>query len=239
MNPSLVRKLHRWLGLTFSLGALLSSGSGVLHNVMTWTQPPPPPVQPSGARLEITAIKVPLAAALAAVPGTNGVKAVNLRVINGEPWYVIYTLNSRIANYVSAVTGQLNPAQDEVFAREIAMKNLNGMAVKKTDYLTAFNHEYINIFRILPVYRFDADDGRGTRVYVSTMTESVTRATDDQKQFEANVFSKLHKLQFIPSKFWRDVVLTTMTFGIFCAALAGIILFILTSPRQKLLPNKP
>lgn len=40
---------------------------------------------------------------------------------------------------------------DEAYAAEIAKKFLAGASVKKTDFLTAFNTSYINIFRILPV----------------------------------------------------------------------------------------
>lgn len=50
MNPRLIRKLHRWLGLVFSVSRLLiASGSGVLHNVMTRTQAPPPRPSPPAA----------------------------------------------------------------------------------------------------------------------------------------------------------------------------------------------
>ena len=46
MKPGSFRKAHRWLGLFFSFSILTSSGSGILHNVMTYTQPPPPPRAP-------------------------------------------------------------------------------------------------------------------------------------------------------------------------------------------------
>ena len=41
------RRTAGW-GLFFSLSILTSSGSGILHNVMTYTQPPPPPARPLG-----------------------------------------------------------------------------------------------------------------------------------------------------------------------------------------------
>jgi hypothetical protein len=83
------------------------------------------------------------------------------------------------------------------------------------------------------VYRFDVDDGKGTRVYVSTMTGSVTRHTDDQRQLEANVFSNFHKLMFIKDKDLRDGLLTLMTLGIFLVAVLGIVLFFMTRPSTK------
>jgi hypothetical protein len=179
MSSRLIRKLHRWLGLAFSLSVLLASGSGVIHNVMTRTQAPPPSARPSGGGMDVNAIKLTVAEAVAKLSEPNPeVQAVNLRGIGGQPWYQIYTKASRGPQYVSAVDGKADPAQDEAYAAEIAKNFLAGAEVKKTDFLTAFNTEYLNIFRILPVHRFDTGDALETRVYVSTTTGSVTRHTD-------------------------------------------------------------
>jgi hypothetical protein len=229
MARAFVRQAHRWIGLVFSLSVLTSSGSGVLHNVMTRTQAPPPPARPSGGGLAPEKIRITVAEAAGKLPEPGAtIAAVNLRGIGGEPWYQIYTAPMTPAQYVSAVDGRVDPAQDEKYASEIASAFLGGAAVRKTGYLTAFNSEYINIFRVLPVYRFDMDDARHTRVYVSSTTGSVTRHTDDERQFEANIFTNFHKLGFIPNKDLRDLVLTALTFGAFVVSLLGIALFFLT-----------
>lgn len=234
MNSRLIRKLHRWLGLAFSLSVLMASGSGVIHNVMTRTQAPPPQAKPSGGGMDVNAIKITVAEAVAKLPETSPeVQAVNLRGIGGQPWYQIYTKTSRIPQYVSAIDGQVDPAMDEAYAAEIAKNFLAGAEVKKTDFLTAFNTEYLNIFRILPVYRFDTADALDTRVYVSTTTGSVTRHTDKQRQFEATIFTMFHKLGFIRDKDTRDLVLTVLTFGTFLVACLGIALFFITRPKKR------
>lgn len=233
ISPAKLRKTHRTLALIFSVAALLSSGSGVLHSVMSRTQAPPPKAQPAG-ELAVEKIRVGTQEALAALPASHGkIKAVSIRTISGGPWYQFLAEGKPETFYVNAETGAWAENQDEAYASEIASANLGGAAVRKTDYLTEFNGEYLNIFRILPVYRYDAKDGRGTRVYVSTMTGSVTRSTDNQKQFEAAVFSNLHKLMFIKNKDARDLVLTLMTLGVFITALTGIGLFFLTRKRQS------
>lgn len=234
MNSRLIRKLHRWLGLVFSLSVLIASGSGVIHNVMTRTQSPPPQARPSGGGMDVSAIKITVADAVAKLPETQPeVQAVNLRGIGGQPWYQIYTKATRGPQYVSAVDGHVDAAMDEAYAAEIARNFLAGAAVKKTDFLTAFNTEYINIFRILPVYRFDAGDALDTRVYVSTTTGSVTRHTDRQRQFEATIFTNFHKLGFIPDKDTRDLVLTLLTAGTFLVACLGVALFFVTRPKKR------
>lgn len=223
-----LRNLHRWIGLIFSVSILMSAGSGVIHNVMSRTQAPPPPVRPGGGvRAEDINVAVLEALKKIEVPGT-ALQAVSVREIKEDPWYQFIFAGAEKPFYVNAKTGAVNDLQDEIYASQIASRYLGGMKVEKTDYLTRYNQEYINIFRILPVYRFDTADGKGTRLYVSTMTGSVTRATDDKKQFEANVFTNFHKFGFIPNKDVRDFVLTFLTAGIFLAAVLGIALFFYT-----------
>ncbi len=245
LDPRLLRKAHRWLALAFSVTLLTSSASGVLHIVMARNQPPPPPAKPSQPFDPAEATLAP-AEALARL-GQSGAKpagaagesqvrphAVSLRPIGGEPWFQ-FVFKSDLPGpprYVHAATGRVDDGGDEKYAGEIASAHLGGAEVHKAAYLTAFDDEYISIFRILPVYRFDADDGRGTRVYVSTMTGSVTRATDDRKQWEAGLFSNLHKFMFIKNKDLRDLALLGATSGIFLAGLSGILLFFVTRPRK-------
>jgi|APTNR8051073442_1049403.scaffolds.fasta_scaffold40878_2 hypothetical protein len=232
LDPRLIRKTHRWLALVFSVTLLMSASSGILHSVMSRTQPPPPPAKPSHGFDASEAVVPPAKAAAASGLKSVDIHAVSLRPIGGEPWYQFVVRDGSVPRYVHAATGETGEGRDEFYASEIASAHLGGSTVRKTARLTAFDDEYISIFRILPVYRFDADDGRGTRVYVSTMTGSVTRATDDRKQWEASIFSNLHKFMFIKNKDLRDLALVTATAGVLIAALTGITLFFMTRPRK-------
>lgn len=225
-----IRKAHRWLGLIFSLTLLMSSGSGVLHTVMTRTQAPPPAARPGNTLIDPASIKLTAQEAMAKLPGE--VTAINLRMIAGQPHYQIFTKKGK-PGYVNAVTGVADPDMDEIYAGEIATAFLGGMPVKKVDYLTEFNREYIGIFRMLPVYRYDAGDERNNRVYVSTVTGSVTRNTDDGKQFEADIFTLFHKFGFIRNKDVRDWSLAIVTGGTFAVSVLGVVLFFMTRPRRR------
>jgi len=229
-----LHNLHRRLGLAFCFFVLLASGSGIIHNVMSWTQPPPPRPLPSG-KIDSARITVPPAAALAAL-GADAPPATLLAVreIGGTPHYQAFFQGDPVPRYVSAETGRPDPAADERFACEIALRHLCGQSVRRTDYLTAFNREYIEIYRILPVYRFDADDGKGTRVYVSTMTGTVTRHTDDRRQLDANIFGLFHKFNFIRNKNFRNTLLTLTTAGIFLTAGAGVLLYFRRPGRSRM-----
>ena len=232
MKPATLRRLHRWLGLVFSLSILMSTVSGVMHTVMTRTQPPPPQARPSGGALDPSSITYSVAEAIATMGAdAREVRAVNVRSIGGEPWYQIYTAKGS-ARYLSARDAHEDPSKDVIYASEIASAFLGGAVVEKTDYLNTFNREYLNIFRILPVYRFDSADGRGTRVYVSTTTGSVTRHTDNRRRFDADFFSNFHKLAFIPNKVVHDWGFVRLTAARALMAVVGVALFFATRPRR-------
>ena len=97
--------------------------------------------------------------------------------------------------------------------------------VTQDAYLTRFDGEYFAIFRILPVYRFSADDAAGTRVYVSTMTGSVTRLNDDRRQLEGTIFVMLHKWMFITNHAVRDWALMVAMGSLIALAVSGLVLF--------------
>ncbi len=231
MSPSLLRRLHRWIGLACAVTVLAASGSGILHVVMTWTQSPPPRPQPAGA-INAAAVRLAPSEAVERLGAPDlSVQALSLRTIGGEPWYQVLAAGSPVPRYINALDGREDAAADQRYALEIASRQLGGAPARWTRRLDAFDQEYISIFRLLPVHRIDVDDGQGTRLYVSTQTGSVARLTSDSRQFEADVFSLVHKYAFIRHKGWRDGLLVTFTALAFLASLAGIALFVATRRR--------
>jgi uncharacterized iron-regulated membrane protein len=225
MKPNTLRRLHRWTGLACALGLLVASSSGILHVIMTWTQSAPPSARPQEA-IRASDLQVTPAEALTRLGGVPAA-AVSLRMIGGEPWWQLFQSGSPVPHYVNARDGRVDAARDAAYAAEIASRHLGGGTVRWTRRLDAYDREYPAIFRLLPVHRVDTDDGRGTRLYVSTLTGSVARHTDNRRQLEADIFSLLHKYQFIPAKAWRDGALVAVTTCMFITALGGIALFFL------------
>ncbi len=234
MKLSTIRRLHRWVGLACALTVLAASGSGILHVVMTWTQPPPPRALP--------AADIDPAALPPALRGPDGsslftsVQSVALRPVAGEPLWQVFADGEREPRYFHA-DGRPAPDADTAYALDIARRHLGSTglpaeAFTHTRVLTSYDSEYIVIFRLLPVHRVDVADGRGTRLYVSTLTGSVARHTDDRRQFEARVFSNLHKYAFIPHKGLRDGLLVGFTALAFLTSLGGVALFVATARRK-------
>jgi PepSY-associated TM region len=232
MTPSSFRRLHRWIGLTCALTALLATGSGILHTVMTWTQPPPPRPEPAAAFAAATVLFP-----VSALPADLGaIRSLQIQSLDADAWYQVSTATG--PRYFSTRDGHEDPTVETRLALAIARRYLGNSAgftadaLSYTRRLTAYDSEYISIFRLLPVHRIDVADGRGTRLYVSTQTGSVARHTDDSRQFEANVFSLFHKYAFISTKGMRDGVLVTFTAITFLASLTGVILFFVTLRRR-------
>jgi hypothetical protein len=217
-----LRSFHRWHALAMSLVVIGSASSGLIHTWMARTQAPPPPARPAG-EVELSVVTVPPSA----LPGPAA--GVSLRSIDHKPWYQVIPAGGGPLRWFDAATGVEDAAADARYASEIAARALGGVAVQQTGYLTAFDSEYIAIFRILPVYRFEADGGplqaSGTRVYVSTMTGSVTRLTDDAKQAEANLFTYVHKWGFIRNRAVRDWALMLAMGSLIALAGSGLVLF--------------
>ncbi len=213
-----LRTFHRWHGLAMSLIVIMSASSGLLHTWMARHQSPPPPARPAGA-IDLTAVNY----APALLPGPAA--AVSLRLIGGMPWWQVTPPGPGPLRWFDAGDGHEDVTADARYAAEIAQRALSGGAVRQTAYLTAYDEEYIAIFRLLPVYLFTSNDALHTRVYVSTLTGSVTRLTDDAKQVEANTFSLLHKWMFIRNRDLRDWLLMVAMCSISVLACTGVVLF--------------
>ena len=220
-----LRRFHRIHALVMSLIVVTAALSGLIHTWMARSQSPPPPARPAGA-LPLTEVRIPPSA----LPGPA--VGASLRSIAGRPWWQVLPEGGGAPRWVDATTGIEDPAADERYAQQIAEGFLQ-QPVTKTAFLTTYDREYIAIFRLLPVYRFDAADGKGTRVYVSTLTGSVARHTDDRRQLEANIFSLFHKWAFIPNRTIRDWALMIAMAGLVVLAVTGVVLFLGTAKGRK------
>ena len=213
-----LRTFHRWHALAMSVVVIMSASSGLLHTWMARHQSPPQPARPTGS-VDLTSVTF----APALLPGPAA--GVSLRSIGGVTWWQVTPAMSGPVRWFDARTGVEDFTADARYAAEIAGRSLGAEAVRQISYLTAYDAEYIAIFRILPVYLFTSDDGLGTRVYVSTLTGSVTRLTDDAKQVEATAFSLLHKWMFIRNRNVRDWALMVAMGSLIALAVSGLVLF--------------
>lgn len=233
-NSKKGRKLHRLLGITVALYVLMASSSGMIHILMTNFFSAPPPVVPQGV-MQLQQASLPLSVLVTRLPNpTFLVKAVNIRTIQGELWYQFIQEGQERPVYVHAKSGKVNNGMDEIYAKQIAVEYLRTQKlVQNSAYVTAFTDEYLNIFRVLPVYRFEVTGKKAERVYVSTVTGSVTLYLNTMRALGQHSFSYLHKLAFIPHKALRDILQAMLVIGIILTTCIGVGIFIARLIRQK------
>ncbi len=118
IKPYTLLFLHRWIGLACALTVLAATGSGILHVVMTWTQPPPPRPQPAA---DLTPDSLP--PALQGPEGSSlfaSVQSVALRSVAGEAFWQIFADRDATPRYFHA-NGTPAPDADNTYALDIAL----------------------------------------------------------------------------------------------------------------------
>ncbi|MDA5193448.1 hypothetical protein [Govanella unica] len=227
------RRIHRLLGLVFGLYLLAAALSGLSHNLMSAFFMPPPPAR-SSAAFDLASITLSPRDSVARLQGVDpaSVEGVNLRIIDSKPWYQLFIRGQATPSYVRATDGLTDPHADAHHAAEIARTIFPGQTARLTARLDAYDDEYITIYRLLPVYRFDVADGKGSRVYISTVTGSAAFATTDGRQAISNFFSTVHKFNFIANKTLKLSLLTFFAGGAILTVLWGLLMWLAQRRRR-------
>jgi hypothetical protein len=226
MKKIKIRKLHKYLGLIASIYVLLAVISGIIHIVMANFFTPPPPIMPENV-VGIEKISIPFSEIIKELPKNFGkVNSVNFRTIKGKLYYQFISDKPAKPRYINALSGKLEKNMDIIYAKEIAKKYLNNSNINQTEFLTNFTNEYLNIFRILPVYKFEAKNKLKEKVYVSTITGSVTLYLNKYRSFSQATFSLMHKFQFIQNKIIRDTLLALSALSVLFVSMLGVWIFV-------------
>jgi hypothetical protein len=224
---SILWKLHLWLGLITFFGMLIWSLSGLLHPVMTWTQPKA--INSTAPLYHISLAKAqPLFQTLKQnhIEQFTHFKIVNL---NDNVAYRIQQSSSGIARYFNIETGKEIIDGDRDYAKQLALHYVGSNAViKNIRFVTQFDSDYPEINRILPVWYIEFYQNDNLRVYIDTNQGNLITLSNNTKHMLSNLFETVHKWSFLNAMpNWQAVLMSIFLLCILFSALSGIYFYLI------------
>ncbi|WP_343579253.1 PepSY domain-containing protein [Acinetobacter sp.] len=228
MNAKQLKKLlslHRSFGMVLGVLVLLWSLTGVLHPIMSATQPQPVKRMPPPQQLDLTH----------ALAATDVLKQHHisqfsaLQVIELEAQHTAYRIlqpNQKMAEYYDSQTGQLLSDAEQQDAERLARwyTGLSQQEIVSSQLITGFSDDYPSVNRLLPVWRVDFQNG--LRAYVDPAQARLATLSNDQKMWMAKIFRLGHTWTWGDQAWTGQAILMQIALiGILCMIFMGIGLF--------------
>jgi len=243
MNAKQLKKLlslHRSFGMVLGVLVLLWSLTGVLHPMMSATQPQPVKRMPPSQQLDLTH-----ALAAADVLKQHQIAQFSaLQVIELETQQIAYRIlqpNQKIAEYYDSQTGQSLTNAEQQDAERLARwyTGLSQQEIVSSQIITAFSDDYPSVNRLLPVWRVDFQNG--LRAYVDPSQARLVTLSNDQKMWMAKIFRLGHTWTWGDQAWTGQAILMQIALiGILCMIVMGLGLFFkIHNRRNHRLGQKP
>lgn len=228
MNAKQLKKLlslHRSFGTVLGILVLLWALTGVLHPIMSATQPQPVKRMPPSQQLDLHT----------AIPANQVLQQQNiqqfsaLQTIQLTPEQVAYRIlkpKQSIAEYYDSRTGQIikNAEQFNVIRLANWYTGLSKQQVVSAQIITSFSDDYPSVNRLLPVWRVNYDNG--LRAYVDPSQSRLATLSNDQKMWMAKIFHLGHTWTWGDQP-WKgqSLIMQLALIGILCLVFMGFGLF--------------
>jgi hypothetical protein len=217
---------HRRLGLVTCAGVVLWGLSGMSHPIMSRLQPKPVAFTAPTAPLDLTAAMPPQRAL-----ACHGLlKFQRLAVINfdGRVYYRVAADINSPARYFSAKDCTELAAGDEHHARQLASHYAGRPAseIVSARFITQFDNEYMDVNRLLPVWRIEFADSGHLRAYIDTDQARLATLIDDTRMVMGNIFRLGHNWAFMESTPRLQLAVMALVLGIaLFSAVSGVTLY--------------
>ncbi len=231
---------HRRLGLLFGLFMLLWALTGILHPIMSATQPQPAKRMPPPQQLDFSkALPIPRVLAQHHIKSVSQIQALQFNA--SHMVYRIQQPQQHIAQYYDSQTGAIIPYAEQQDAQHLAQwyVGLHATHVRSSTLVTQFDDDYPRVNRLLPVWRIDFDNG--TRAYVEPSQRRLATLSNDAKMWMARIFRLGHTWSVGQGSWWgQQVLMKVVLIGLLAMSVLGLMLFIYIHNRQNYrLSNKP
>lgn len=228
--------LHRYVGLLTSVFFIALAFSGTVHTLSKFIFDRGF-LESSLPSVPSDNIQYPLSEAFQ--QSKEAVRGLSMAYINNEPFY---RLNIESKNepgktcYVSAISGQVKPNADALYAQQLAKEfaQVDASQVGDSTLITQFGKHYPAILKRLPVQQMKLTDAPYLAVTVDTQNSRLVSRLKLINLLESQVFLTLHKLHFLDpiSKDFRDWMTLFATFMITLTASLGLFATYYRSRKQ-------
>ncbi|PWJ35995.1 PepSY domain-containing protein [Sediminitomix flava] len=193
-----IYKWHRKLSIVALVPVLLWTLSGVMHPLMSNFKPElakkfliPKPLNTAQVQLDLDSVLT-----------QNNIESFqNFRFVNydNQLYYQLRIEGNHELMYFHAQTGAFLPNGDQLYAKQLAytFAGENAGEVKDISVVTSFDHEYVEISRLLPAYRIAFNRADGLIVFVDTSSDRLGSATNDLRITFQKIFKWAHSWEFL------------------------------------------
>ncbi|MFV5593874.1 PepSY domain-containing protein [Acinetobacter junii] len=194
MNANQLKKLlkfHRGFGMVLGILVLMWSLTGVLHPIMSATQPQPAKRMPPSQQLDLRdGLSVPQVLEMQKITEFSALQVIELN--KDLIAYRVLKPNQNIAEYFDLHTGQLIEDAELKDAKRLAVwyTSLSQQQIISAELVTQFSDDYPSVNLLLPVWRVDFDTG--LRAYVDPAQSRLATISNDQKMWMARIFRLGH-----------------------------------------------
>jgi len=218
-----MRRWHRRLSWIAGVALLLWAGSGLLHPIMSWTNPRPVVFSPPASEVEAPLDQLqPLESVLRDLK-VREIGFARLIQQNGV-WLWQWADAGRLDwHYADADTGVAVPDADRQRAVFLA-RYFSGAPepVSDAQLLTQFTGDYPAINRLLPVWRVRFAREDGLSAYVHTGEDRLGALNDQRKNWLLAVFQAVHTMAWLNALEWlRLPLIAAAVLSILAMAMLG------------------
>ncbi|UKJ08781.1 PepSY-associated TM helix domain-containing protein [Solitalea lacus] len=230
-----IYKWHRLSSILIAIPVIMWTLSGIMHPIMTSFKPKVKNQFLKTNTIDLSRIKITLDSALL----KNNITSIsNFRVIElkDKLYYQISQKSNNQLIFIDASTGQVNADAPVQYAQKLALQFLGDSTTRITSIslVKSFDDEYLEINRLLPVYKVNFDRKDGVRLYVDPVSDRLGLAMDDNRAAFTSFFRNFHSWEFLKSLgSFQTAVLVVLSGLAFITAVMGIYIAFISKSKKR------
>ncbi len=220
---SFLFRYHRWFGVVSCLVVILWGASGVMHPIMSRINPTPVNMQPPSSVPMLHVAQTP--DAVLAKAGIQSVVNVRAMAWEGVSYYQVTLPGQGTRRYFEVNSGSELAGGDVKYAEYLARHFIGDQQskLKSISLVTTFDEDYLDINRLLPVYRVELQRNNGLRAYIETNPPRISALVDNRKALLGKLFRWMHNWDFMrDADTLRMVLISGFLATALLSALSGI-----------------